>query len=448
MSRLVKDRGSVGRRIWRRRRRKGAAGPMGTAAAEAEELEADMDAGGLDEPAPVAPRAEAPRRRDGVLAAIRALFSPRVSAPRERKAKPEPSYLVVDPTRDVLAVPRGAARLDAFERALSETPPGTPQQRALALAYHRELSALAEGAGVDLSLLEARVERCAQALIGAGEEERAGTLFLRVGKRHQAAELFLKAGAVDQLEETHAQIHWDEGGARHQARLELERFEALWLVGARDQAFEALERAHRLWPENPIYAEMHANFLERLGKPRRLRLRAREHERTVIGTWPLVVGRGEEAALVLQSPLLSRAHVQIERKDGQLLVRDLDSRGGTRVQGTPLVGSAPLPPHATIDLGGVVVNSAPVEGGVLLWSALAPQVRTLALTGERARILPPGLPEGSGQTGGLLVGFDPRGRALLEAPGRLQGEAVRRPTWLLEGDVVSDGAWTWTVARS
>lgn len=448
MSRLVKDRGSVGRRIWRRRRRKGAAGPMGSAATEAEELEADMEEGELDEPMAEPAPAATPKRRDGVLAAIRALFSPRASPPRERKREPEPSYLVMDPTRDVLAVPRGAARLDAFERALGETPPGTPQQRALALAYHRELSALAEGAGVDLSLLEARVERCAQALIGAGEDERAGTLFLRVGKRHQAAEMFLKAGAVDQLEETHAQIHWEEGGARHQARLELERFEALWLVGARDQAFEALERAHRLWPENPIYAEMHANFVERLGKPRHLRLRAREHERTVIGTWPLVVGRGEEAALVLQSPMLSRAHVQIERKDGLLLVRDLDSRGGTRVQGAPLQGSAPLPPHATIDMGGVVVHSAPVEGGVVLWAALAPQVRTVALTGERARLVAPGLPEGSATIGGLVVGFDARGRALVEPPARLAGEAVRRPTWLLEGDVVSDGSWSWTVTRS
>lgn len=448
MSRLVKDRGSVGRRIWRRRRRKGPASPMGTAATEAGELEADMAEGEHDEELDAPTAAPAPRPRGGVLAALRALFA-RPSTPKPPKppkaAKPatEPSYLVMDPTRDVLAVPRGAARLDAFERALAETPPGTPQQRALALAYHRELSALAEGAGVDLSLLEARVERCAQALIAAGEEERAGTLFLRVGKRHQAAELFLKVGAVDALEETHAQIHWDEGGSRHQARLELERFEALWLVGLRDQAFAALERAHRLWPENPIYTEMYENFVERQGKPRRLRLRARDHERLVVATWPLVVGRGEEAALALQSPMLSRAHVQVERKDGQLLVRDLDSRGGTRVEGTPLSGTAPLSPGATIDMGGVVVHTAAVDGGVLLWAALAPQVRTLALTGERATIAAPGRDEG-----GVRVGFDAGGRAVVEPPARLAGEAVRRATWLLEGDVVGDGAWTWTVARS
>lgn len=462
MSRLVKDRGSVGRRIWRRRRRKGPASPMGSAAAEAGELEADMQEGDLldadlDE-APLGrpdegrgarsgalPGDPKPKGTGGVLAALRALFTPsaKPKAPKPKKPVAEPSYLVIDPTRDVLAVPRGAARLDAFERALASTPAGTPQQRALALAYHRELSALAEGAGVDLSLLESRVERCAQALIGAGEEERAGTLFLRVGKKHHAAELFLKVGAVDALEETHAQIHWEEGGVRQQARLELERFEALYLVGMRDQAFDALKHAHQLWPDNPLYAEMHANFVERLGRPRRLRLRARDHERLVIGSWPLVVGRGEEAALVLQSPMLSRAHLQVERKDGQLWVRDLDSRGGTRVDGAPLTGSAPLLPNAIIDMGGVIVQTAPIDGGVLLWAALAPQTRTVALTGERVQLAAPGRDEG-----GLSVRFDDKGRAVVEPPARLGGEAVRRPTLLLEGDVVSDGAWSWTVARA
>ncbi len=445
MSRLVKDRGSVGRRIWRRRKRRGPSTPMGTAAAEAGELERDLEGDDdevpFDEPAPDPP----PRSGGGVFAAVRALFTRR-RAPAQSKpsrATPEPSYLVFDPTRDVLSVPRGAARLDAFERALVECPPGTPQQRALALAYHRELSALAEGAGIDLSLLEARVERCAQALIGAGEEERAGNLFLRVGRRHQAADLFLKAGAVDELEETHAQIHWEEGGARHQARLELERFEALWLVGARDQAFDALAKAHTLWPENPIYTEMHARFVERLGKARRLRLRARDHERLIVGSWPLVVGRGEEAALVLQSPTLSRAHLQIERKDGALWVRDLDSRGGTRVNGAPLTGVAALPPTAVIDMGGVVVESAPAEGGIMLWAALSPQLRTIALLGERTRIAPPGTTDG-----GAVVGFDARGRAVVEPPARVGGESVRRATLLLEGDVVSDGAWSWSVARA
>lgn len=446
MSRLVKDRGSVGRRIWRRRKRRGPAAPMGTAAAEAGELERDLVGsddleGPFEEPPPSPP----PARGGGVLAAVRALFSRRRARPTatSSKAAPEPSYLVFDPTRDVLSVPRGAARLDAFERALAEAQAGTPQHRALALAYHRELSALAEGAGIDLSLLEARVERCAQALIGAGEEERAGNLFLRVGRRHQAAELFLKAGAVDELEETHAQIHWEEGGARHQARLELERFEALWLVGARDQAFDALTRAHALWPENPVYTQMHGSFVERLGKPRRLRLRARDHERLVVGTWPLVVGRGEEAALVLQSPMLSRAHLQIERKDGALWVRDLDSRGGTRVNGAPLTGVAALPPTATIDMGGVVVETAPVEGGIVLWAALAPQVRTIALLGERTRLAPPGATDG-----GVVVGFEAKGRAVVDPPARLGGESVRRATLLLEGDVVSEGGWSWNVART
>jgi hypothetical protein len=145
--------------------------------------------------------------------------------------------------------------------------------------------------------------------------------------------------------------------------------------------------------------------------------------------------------------MLSRAHVQVERKDGALVVRDLDSHGGTRVDGVPLVGTAPLRERAVIDMGGVVVETAPVEGGVLFWAALAPSARTVALTAERVLIATPGAAP-TEAVGGLRVGFDARGRAVVEPPAKLGGEAVRKATLLLEGDVVGDGAWTWNVARS
>lgn len=110
MSRLVKDRGSVGRRIWRRRRRKGPASPMGSAAAEAGELEADMLEGDLldadldeahsgrtDDRRGAQPGAQPgdPKAQGsgGVLAALRALFTPsaRPKVPKPKKPVAEPS---------------------------------------------------------------------------------------------------------------------------------------------------------------------------------------------------------------------------------------------------------------------------------------------------------------------------------------------------------------------
>ena len=418
VDRIVRDRGSVGRRIWRRRKRRGGDAPAPTSQPPTKPVDEEE----IEEP-----ELEAPPRTPPPEPKKRGLFGALFGKP---KPPPDPPYLVVDPTRDVLAVPRGAARLDAFERALVTAPPGTPQFRALALAFHKELQTLAEGAGVDLSLLETRVDACAKALIAAGEEERAGTLFLRVGRRHQAAELFVAAGAIDALEEAHAQIHWDEGGAKLEARMSFDRFEALFLVGLRDQAFEALERAHRLWHDNPIYAEIHASFADRLGAKHRLRLTSGAKEIVVVGAWPVVIGRGEEAGVRLTSPLISRAHLRLDfvplaGGGGEIVVVDLESRGGTRIGGAPRAGKQKLAPGAAIDMAGVVVETAVVDGAIALSPALAPERRTLAATAQIVRV-----------DDDVSIRFDGRGRPVLLAPGALNGEAVKRPTLLLEGDRV------------
>jgi tetratricopeptide (TPR) repeat protein len=352
-------------------------------------------------------------------------------------------------------VPRSPTRLDAFEKAVATTEPTSPHFRSLALAFHKELQTLADHAGVDLSLYESRVEACAGALMAAGEEERAGTLFLRVGRRHQAAELFVAAGALDQLEEAHAQIQGDEGGKRHEARMSFERFEALFLVGMREPALLSLERAHRLWPDNPVYAEIFRSFTQRLGSARRLVLTAGKQELVVVGGWPVVIGRGEGAGVRLTSPLISRAHLQIELEDGAdpgPVIVDLESRGGTRVGGAALTGRQPLPPGADIDMGGLVVHTARAGGALWMWPALTPEQQTVAAMGD-ALLLPvpsasagaPGAAEGS-----LALRFDARGRAVLEAPALLNGEPLRRPTVLLEGDKLAAPALPkqiWTVAR-
>jgi tetratricopeptide (TPR) repeat protein len=415
----------VGRRIWRRRKRRSS--PSSTTPSTTPSRDDEQP---VEEPEPEPPPHEPappPKKRGGLFGA---LFGSKPKPPPQ-----DPPYLVVDPTRDVLAVPRGAARLDAFEKALVTTPPGTPQFKALALAFHKELQALAEGAGVDLSLLETRVDACAKALIAAGEEERAGTLFLRVGRRHQAAELFVAAGAIDALEEAHAQIHWDEGGAKLDARMSFERFEALFVVGLRDQAFEALERAHRLWHDNPVYAEIHASFLERLGAKHRLRLTSGAGELVVVGAWPVVIGRGEEAGVRLTSPLISRAHLRLDLVAGasgkEIVVVDLESRGGTRIGGAPLAGKQRLVPGQAIDMAGVVVETATADGALLLTPALAPERKTLAATATEVKV------------GDVAVRFDGRGRAVLQPPAVLNGEALKRPTLLLEGDKLG----SWTVAK-
>jgi tetratricopeptide (TPR) repeat protein len=423
MSRIVRERGSVGRRIWRRRlRRRG--GPS-----EAEPT-ASQDDGFLSLPTDplrdVHSSPEAPSR--GFLSSLRE----KLFGKTEAATDPE-SLTSNDPVADVLAVPRGAARLDAFEVALTKATVGQSLHRELALAFLRELSALASNAELDLSLLGSRVEACAQALLAAGEEEKAGALFLKVGARHRAAETFLQAGAIEELEEAYAHMRWDDGGAKHDARLAFERFEALYVVGMRDAALASLERALRLWGDNPVFVEVHRSFLERVGPPHRRLLKAGRLELMVSAKWPLVVGRGENAGVRLMSPLLSREHVQLVQLDGRVWLRDLDSRGGTGVDGVALEAPVALKEAGHIDMGGVVVRYVNNGQALALIPTLTPDRQTWVPLGP-VITLPHPTAGSNGSPSTDALRFDANGRAVALQGSTLNGEKLSRDTLVLIGD--------------
>lgn len=72
--------------------------------------------------------------------------------------------------------------------------------------------------------------------------------------------------------------------------------------------------------------------------PRFEELAARRQEgvlvqEVAVGEEPLVAGRAEDAGLRLDSPIVSREHARLTRRDGVLIVEDLDSANGTFVEG-------------------------------------------------------------------------------------------------------------------
>lgn len=354
---------------------------------------------------------------------------------RKPPPPPPPAWEQVDPIAEILAVPRGAGRLDAFEKRLGELPAGSPEHRTVALAFHKELVALATEAGVDLTLFEVRVQACANGLIAAGEDEKAGGLFARIGRRHQAAELFVKAGAIDALEEAHAELAFSEGGPRFEARLAFDRFEALFLVGRRGEALASLQRAVKLW-DNPVYVEVRDGFLARLPSSSTLTLQAGGDTVRLRGRFPLVLGRGEDSAVRIDSPLVSRAHVDIQRRAGELVLSDLVSSGGTRVDDAPLAGPTPLSGSGSIDLAGVVVDYELDAARLLLRPRLRPRDVTLAARAERVDDPVIGVP---------LCFIEGRAHLVSDDRSRLNGEAVRKDTLLLVGDRLAVGGRTWVV---
>ena len=70
--------------------------------------------------------------------------------------------------------------------------------------------------------------------------------------------------------------------------------------------------------------------------------------------WENIIGRGRSADVRLNYPSISRQHAALCRgEDERWTVYDLDSKGGTQVNGEPVHGSAPVKLGDTISLGGV-----------------------------------------------------------------------------------------------
>lgn len=69
--------------------------------------------------------------------------------------------------------------------------------------------------------------------------------------------------------------------------------------------------------------------------------------------WENIIGRGKTADVSLNYPSVSRQHAALCRSEDGWKVYDLGSKGGTLVNGEPVVDSAPVELGDTITLGGV-----------------------------------------------------------------------------------------------
>jgi len=72
-----------------------------------------------------------------------------------------------------------------------------------------------------------------------------------------------------------------------------------------------------------------------------------------IGENPVVVGRGAHCGLVIDDPSVSSTHAQVERRNGVVYVKDLNSTNGVIVDGKPVAGEAVIPPGGSVQFGTV-----------------------------------------------------------------------------------------------
>ena len=69
-----------------------------------------------------------------------------------------------------------------------------------------------------------------------------------------------------------------------------------------------------------------------------------------------MIGRGDEATWVILDPDLSRTHAEVRRGWDGVTIRDLDSKNGTRVDGTTIARATLLHDGAAIELAGVTLT--------------------------------------------------------------------------------------------
>lgn len=75
---------------------------------------------------------------------------------------------------------------------------------------------------------------------------------------------------------------------------------------------------------------------------------------------PFAIGRGDDNDLVVLDPLVSRHHARLVPRNGRLVLTDLASRNGTRVNGRA-VRDAVLGAGDRIEMGGTLVEVLPPE---------------------------------------------------------------------------------------
>ena len=350
---------------------------------------------------------------------------------RKKEAAPKSAPPATDFVREILSVPRGIARLDAFERILEEYKEVPSAIAPVALAYHRELTYLAQNANLDLALLSQRAERCANALLKTGEIEKAGEMLARIGHGRKASELFVEAGAIEKLERVHDDMA-KSGGTQVSARMAYDRFEGLFALGLRKEALRALHEAARLWPDNGIYKEIADGFSNRVLKDH-VRLKNKDITYDIFRKFPMVIGRGEGANIRVNSPLVSRAHVELRQVGERVIVHDLQKREDVLLNGSALINDSPLPEKATLNVAGIEFMLEKNDEVLRAQSDVFSQrVFVLPLHDTGAPLL----------EGALHIDFYGEGEAFVRpTPGvSHEGRALKKPLMLLRGDTLTT-AW-------
>ena len=110
-----------------------------------------------------------------------------------------------------------------------------------------------------------------------------------------------------------------------------------------------------------------------------------------------VIGRGAEADMRIETPLLSRAHARLTVTDREAILEDLGSRNGTTINGRPVTSATVLRAHEVVELGPVRFDFLRVA------VAMSPEMTMASKRAALGKLLPPEFLRGGKYETGRVV---------------------------------------------
>ena len=244
------------------------------------------------------------------------------------------------------------ARLQYFTQASKLCPEGTETNRAARLKRAELLLALAGDTAVS-AVARHEVDDAARDLEAIGEPLKAAEAFARSGNKDGEARALQAAGDVERLEFLLSSEQFKERSERTRAS-RAKDIDVMIESGRRRDALVALEELLRVAPDDAPLRER-ANGL----RARRVLAPVVAVEAVVDGAPQrfvlvtgdeVVIGRSE-GAITVPSNAVSRQHLRIARQEGEVVVRDLESRNGTQLRGINLAGAIAVGDGLELKLG-------------------------------------------------------------------------------------------------
>ncbi len=318
--------------------------------------------------------------------------------------------------------------LALYRDALRWAPSGDPLRKELLGHFGGRVLRRARAEGVTTEGERRLLAEAAEALCEAGRFLPASDAFEMLGDLERVAGCLEQAGEIERLEAL-LTTQGRESEARRTLDRHLEAHRAAMAVGALVEARRHLAEAERLAPGDPLLGEVTRELEARLLRPYAVKLALDAGEVLVcLGRLPVELGR--EGAMPLRGASLSRRHARVSRAGERLVVEDLGSRNGTRLEGVPIARAIEVEPPIVLGLGDDVALDCALAGadGLALRVARGLDRGLAALASASTLALP---------VGGLALAF-PGGWATLlasrERPVTLDGQSCVAPVELLTGD--------------